>query len=88
MARDMAPQTSAEEPMPRFTWDQLERRLERLTDTTSKAAMVRPLVCAVRKQHRFKPPELVLEEILCLAWALLDEEFQPGPLPGEQVDMP
>jgi hypothetical protein len=35
-------------------------------------------VSATRKLARFKPPEMVLREILCLTWVLLDENFRPG----------
>ena len=41
--------------------------------------MAGPLVSATRKQARFKPPELVLREILCLASTLMDESFNPSP---------
>jgi hypothetical protein len=40
--------------------------------------MARHLVSATRKLARFKPPEMVLREILCLTWVLLDENFRPG----------
>ena len=77
--------------VPAITWGQLERQLADLADTPVKAAMARDLVSATRKMARFKPPEMVLREILCLTWALLDEGFQPelGPERGEGwVDMP
>lgn len=75
------PQNS--EPMvPGFTWTQLERQLADLADTPLKANMARELVSATRKMSRFKPPEMVLREILCLTWALLDEGFQPDLEPG------
>lgn len=64
-------------PMPAMSWGQLERQLADLADTPIKAAMARDLVSATRKMARFKPPEMVLREILCLSWALLDETFQP-----------
>jgi len=63
--------------VPGFTWSQLERQLADLSDTPVKAAMAQDLVTATRKMARFKPPEMVLREILCLTWALLDEGFQP-----------
>lgn len=62
---------------PVFTWDQLARQLEDLADTPVKAAMARDLVSGTAKLARFKPPEMVLREILCLAWTLLDEGFRP-----------
>jgi hypothetical protein len=79
------PASSGQAPMvPAISWDQLERQLADLTGDPLKAAMARDLVSATRKTARFKPPEMVLREILCLAWALLDEGFQPesGPEPA------
>ena len=69
-----------------FTWEALERQLRDLATTEMKAAMAGPLVSATRKQARFKPPELVLREILCLASTLMDESFAPSP-GGESADM-
>ncbi len=72
------PEPAANEPMlPALSWTQLERQLADLTDTPAKAQMARELVSATRKMSGFKPPEMVLREILCMAWALLDESFQP-----------
>ena len=62
---------------PGFTWSQLERQLADLAGCPAKAAMARDLVSATAKMSRFKPPEMVLREILCMTWALLDEGFQP-----------
>lgn len=66
------------ELVPTFTWAELERQLADLSQDPVKAAMARELVSATRKQATFKPAEMVLREILCLAWALLDEDFQPA----------
>jgi hypothetical protein len=79
---------SAERPMPSFTWEQLERQLADLSGTPAKAAITPPLVSAMRKQAPFMPAEMVLREILCLAWTLMDEAFQPELKPGEEADMP
>ncbi len=68
---------TAAAPVPTFSWAQLERQLVDLTDSPVKAAMAKDLVSATRKMATFKPPEMVLREILCLTWALLDEDFQP-----------
>lgn len=78
------PETST----PGFTWEQLERQLADLSGAPARAAITPALVSALRKQARFKPPEMVLREILCLAWTLMDESFQPGLLPGEDAEMP
>ena len=64
---------------PGFTWDQLERQLCDLAGDPVKALMAHDLVSATRKMSKFKPPEMVLREILCLSWALLDEGFRPEP---------
>jgi hypothetical protein len=67
----------AEEAMPSFTWIELERQLVDLSATETQAEMAHHLVSATRKLARFKPPEMVLREILCLTWVLLDENFRP-----------
>lgn len=64
-------------PAPGFTWTQLERQIADLAGCPVKAEMARDLVSATAKMARFKPPEMVLREILCMTWALLDEGFQP-----------
>ena len=65
-------------PIQGFTWEALERQLAALATDETKAAMVGPLVSATRKQACFKPPEMVLREILCLASTLMDESFDPS----------
>jgi hypothetical protein len=78
--------TTADQIVPAFSWSQLERQLADLADTPVKAAMARDMVSATRKLSRFKPPEMVLREILCMTWALLDEDFQP--LASDSTPMP
>ena len=68
-----------DESIPTFSWTQLERQLVDLAATTQQADMARHLVSATRKLAPFKPPEMVLREILCLTWVLLDENFKPDP---------
>ena len=68
-----------DESIPGFTWDQLERQLVDLSATVQQAAMARHLVSATRKLAPFKPSEMVLREILCMTWVLLDENFKPEP---------
>ena len=65
-----------EESMPAFSWVQLERQLVDLAATETQADMARQLVSASRKLAPFKPPEMVLREILCFTWVLLDENFR------------
>lgn len=69
---------SQDDMAPAFTWTQLERQLASLAATTQSALMAPDLVNATRKQASFKPPEMVLREILCVAGALMDESFLPS----------
>jgi len=66
-----------DESIPTFTWDQLERQLVDLAATPGQASMAKHLVSATRKLAPFKPSEMVLREILCMTWVLLDENFKP-----------
>lgn len=65
-----------EEPLPSFSWTQLERQLVDLSATPAQADMAQHLVSATRKLAPFKPAEMVLREVLCLTWVLLDENFK------------
>ena len=71
--------TALQDMAPPFSWGQLERQLTDLVEDPVKKAMAQDLISATRKLAPFKPPEMVLREILCLSWALLDEEFHPDP---------
>ncbi len=73
-----------EEMLPSFSWTQLERQLVDLSATEAQADMARHLVSATRKLAPFKPAEMVLREILCLTWVLLDENFRPEPEEGSE----
>jgi hypothetical protein len=70
------------ETIPTFSWEQLERQLVDLAATDTQAEMVRHLVSATRKLAPFKPTEMVLREILCMTWVLLDENFTPEACEG------
>ena len=67
---------SREETLPTLTWTQLERQLVDLAATPAQAKMAQHLVSGTRKLAAFKPPEMVLREILCMTWVLLDENFK------------
>ena len=69
--------TAADGPFPDFTWGELERQLTDLA-TPEAASLVSSLISATRKQARFKPPELVLRELLCIVSAVMDESFHPS----------
>ncbi|HEY8573499.1 hypothetical protein [Phenylobacterium sp.] len=78
--------TERDESIPTFSWAQLERQLVDLSATRQQADMARHLVSATRKLAPFKPPEMVLREILCMTWVLLDENFKPEPEgPAEMI---
>lgn len=68
--------TVREEVLPSFSWVQLERQLVDLAATPAQAAMVKHLVSGTQKLAPFKPTEMVLREILCMTWVLLDENFK------------
>ncbi|MDB5492817.1 MAG: hypothetical protein JWP86_154 [Phenylobacterium sp.] len=70
------------ETIPTFAWEQLERQLVDLAATETQADMARHLVSATRKLAPFKPSEMVLREILCMTWVLLDENFRPEAAEG------
>lgn len=77
--------SARDETIPTFSWDQLERQLVDLAATEAQAEMARHLVSATRKLAPFKPSEMVLREILCLTWVLLDENFRPEVTSGEMI---
>jgi hypothetical protein len=64
-----------DETVPPFTWAELERQLSSLAVNPQAALMTPDLIGATRKQAAFKPPEMVLREILCVAGTLMDESF-------------
>ncbi len=66
-----------------FTWEALERQLADLAVTSQQRALVKTLVSGTRKQAAFKPPELILREVLCIASVLMDETFRPDSKEGE-----
>jgi hypothetical protein len=69
------PRLNSAETLPPLTWSELERQLKSLSVTEAGAMMVHDLVEATRKQASFKPNELVMREILCIASAVMDETF-------------
>lgn len=69
--------TAPETPFPSITWEALERQLCELAVTSAQRALAPTLVSATRKQARFKTPDQVLREVLCIASVLMDETFHP-----------
>lgn len=70
------------DPLPGISWVQLERQLVDLATSPLKKEMASALVSATRKQARFKPAEMVMREILCIAGVLMDESFDPQSTEG------
>lgn len=73
--QDTWPRLNSAELLPPITWSELERQLMNLAASPASASMVPELVAATRKQASFKPTELVMREILCIASAVMDETF-------------
>ena len=67
--------SSQDDPMPSWTWDDLEQALSDLAAGTQVQALVPGLVSATRKESRFKTADGVLREVLCLTSAVLDDDF-------------
>lgn len=82
------PPSPPAESTPVFSWSQLERQLTDLAASPTQAEMARHLISATRKLAAFKPPEMVLREILCITWVLLDENFHPGQADGSEASAP
>lgn len=66
------------ELLPQMTWGDVEAGLVEMATTDLKRRMTPTLVSGVRKQAMFKPPSAVMAELLCLAWLLGDEAFDPA----------
>lgn len=67
------PAPASATPLPLGTWEMLERQLVSLAGRPEQAAMVGGLVRSLRRTAELKPPEMVLRELLCMAWVVLDE---------------
>ncbi|MET0294920.1 MAG: hypothetical protein ABW042_07875 [Phenylobacterium sp.] len=66
----LEPAEPVEAPMPAFTWAQLEAQLCGLRP--DRAALTRRVVRMLRRRSDTESSELVLREILCAAWTLLE----------------
>ncbi|MGZ6015830.1 MAG: hypothetical protein ACXWKM_08805 [Phenylobacterium sp.] len=71
-----------EETLPTCTWAPLERQRIDRAATPAQASMARHRESGTRKLAPFKPSEMVLREILCMTWVLLDENFKSEPEAG------
>ena len=81
-------QDAAADPALTISWEMLERQLTELAVGSASRALVPTLISATRKQAPFKPAELVLREVLCIASTLMDETFHPDEHPdGEEGAM-
>ena len=71
--------------MPTWTWTELERALTDFAVSQAQVDMVGPLVSATRKQAPFYSKDLLLKEILAIAYVIGDENFSEEC--GEGPDM-
>ena len=71
----------ADQPMPSFTWAELEEAMQTIAASPRQRDMAPSLVSATRKQAPFLPHPQVLREILSLAWVVADETFGEAPDP-------
>jgi hypothetical protein len=62
-------------PCPTWTWTQLAEGLLDLTKTPVDELVIRGALSGLVKQARFKPPELILEEVVRLIRAAQDQLF-------------
>jgi hypothetical protein len=79
------PPMSRSAPMPTFSWEALERQLMSLAASNETATLVPGLVSATRKLAQWKPPEMVLREILCLGSTVMDRDFPPSAQEGPSM---
>jgi hypothetical protein len=86
--QDAWPRLNSAELLPPITWSELERQLMSLAVSPAAASMVPELVAATRKQASFKPTELVMREILCIASAVMDETFLSDSCSSDLEDDP
>ena len=86
--QDAWPRLNSAELLPPITWSELERQLMSLAVSPAAASMVPELVAATRKQASFKPTELVMREILCIASAVMDETFLSDSCSSDPEDDP
>jgi len=66
------------EQAPSFTWDELERQLVDMAPTDLQAELVRQLILRVRTSAAWKPPEMVLREMILAAALVLDKSDLKG----------
>jgi hypothetical protein len=75
-----------QDELPSMTWTQLETVMLSLANSDTKKLIVTHLVEGTRKQAPFLPAEEVIREILCIGFALMDQDFQP-PVPGPKAPL-
>ena len=73
------PDEAGEEMAPGFSWEGLARQLKDLAGSPAQAGLVDGLLLPIRRWAACKPPELVLRELLCLAFILLNEDQAAAP---------
>jgi hypothetical protein len=66
------PLNGTQTSLPPLSWEELERQLSFLAVSPEARAAVPGRISAFRRLAPYKPPEMVLQEILVEAWLLLD----------------
>jgi hypothetical protein len=70
---DRFPPLANGEPFPALTWEQLARHLKHLAPTARQAEIAEELLLRTKALAPFKPAEMVVREVLCIAAIVLDE---------------
>ena len=73
---------------PGWTWNQVAEALLNLTESPVEELVVRGALSGLMKQARFKPPELVLEELIRLVRASHDQVLQGRAHDMLEAEMP
>ncbi len=60
-------------PFPTFSWEALIRQLEHLCANPRDRDLVRDKLAPIFRLAKYRPPEMVLQDVLLLAWVLMDE---------------
>jgi hypothetical protein len=73
-------------PMPFFSWEQLERQVVALATRPDTGETARLALAGWRARARTVPPEMLLKELLVVAWAAMDETFLAIPMREPEQD--
>ena len=77
-----------EEVFPPFPWETLEEQLTAMAVTERQRGLVAPMISGMRKNAPFVSTNLLVRELLVLAWMVLEEELPGDVLPMGSLDPP